>query len=469
MSHQDKDCPTPSGTHAQELAATLRRLVGKTLGASVRFRKDCGWTALGLATTALVWACSSKKTLADRFAQAMQFACGLGRRAAPAATSYQAFLKLLVRWTADLRNDIVLEYHLVMERELADQFRFAGFVPLAGDGSKNALPRTRSNEAGYSPVKQPARKRRRQQRRRAKRRTQSRRARAQQAKAKKADSPQLAMTVLHHLTLQVPWDWRLGRSTASEREQLLAMVPDLPRDALIVADCGFVGYDFWAALLASGRQFVIRAGANVRLLKKLGVVRERGGTVYLWPSKAAKRRQPPLQLRLVEVHDGRQAWSLVTSVLEPQRLSDAQVGRLYGYRWRIELFFRHFKQTYGRGKLRSHKAEHAACEAEWALLGLWTMLLAARLAAPAAEPGSVAQVLRAFGHAIDYGRYRVRRGESLRELLAEAAALDPYERADKTSRDYPRKKYEPPAGAPQIQDASPTQRRQAKRLAQAAA
>lgn len=466
MSHQDQDCRTPSGTYAQELAAALRRLLGGIQWKNVHFREDCAWTPAALAAAALAWTCSSKKTLRDRFAQALQFARGLGRHEAPAETSYQAFLKLLVRWTADLRNDIVLAYHLVMERELPDQFRFAGFVPLAGDGSKTALPRTRSNEAGYAPVK--TRAKRGKKRRRPKRRTMSRPARAQQAKDKKADSPQMAMTVLYHLTLQLPWDWQLGRSTASEREQLLAMVPQLPVDALIVADCGFVGYDFWAALLASGRQFVIRAGANVRLLKKLGVVRERGGTVYLWPSKAAKRRQPPLPLRLVEVHDGRQAWTLVTSVLDPQRLSDAQVGRLYGYRWRIELFFRHFKQTYGRGKLRSHKAEHAACEAEWSLLALWTMLLHARLEAPAAERGSVAQVLRAFGHAIDYCRYRAGRGESLREMLA-AAVLDPYERADKTSRDYPRKKYEPPAGAARLEAASSTQRQQAQKLMHAAA
>lgn len=468
MSHQDKDCRTTSGTNAQELSTAIRGLLGEVKWKGIRFRKDCSWAVVGLVTTALIWACSSKNTLTGRLGQALKFARGLGRRVAPAKTSYQAFMKLLVRWTADLRKDIVLEYHLVMEREFPDRFRIAGYVPLGGDGSKLQLARTRSNEARYSPAKTRAKKGKK--RRKTKRRKQSRQARAKQARDKKADSPQMALTLLHHLMLRLPWDWRLGRSDTSEREQLLDMIPQLPPDALVAADCGFVGYEFWSALLASRRQFVIRVGGNVRLLKKLGLAREANGTVYLWPDKAAKRKQEPLVLRLVEVHDGRQSWYLVTSVLNPKRLSDKQVAQIYGYRWRIELFFRHFKQTYGRAKLRSHKGEHAECEAEWSLLGLWTMLLHARLQLPEEDQGrvSVARVLRAFAQAIDYYKWRPEPGESLAELLSQAV-VDPYQRRDKTSRDYPRKKYERPAGAPRILEATRTQRQKAQQVIKQAA
>src|SRR5581483_1887059 len=293
---------------------------------------------------------------------------------------------------------------------------------------------------------------------------------ARRARAKKADSPQMALTLLHHLGVRLPWDWRLGSSDSSERQHLLEMIPQLPRDALVVADGGFVGYEFWSALLASTRHFVIRVGGNVRLLKKLGLARERQGTVYLWPDKAAKRQQPPLRLRLVEVHDGRRPWYLVTSVRNPRRLSDRQVARLYGYRWRVELFFRHFKQTYGRAKLRSHTGAHAECEAEWSLLGLWTMLLHARLRLPEEDRSrlSVARVLRAFGQALDDYRCRPEPGSALGELLSQAV-IDPYRRRDKTSRDYPRKKYEPPAGTPRILKANSTQRQQAQQVMKPAA
>lgn len=467
MSHRDKDCRTTSVTNAQELSAAIQGLLGKAQW-NIRLRKDCGWSALGLVMTALVWAWSAQGTLTGRFGQALKFARGLGRRMAPAKASYQAFIKLLVRWTADLRKDLVLEYHLLMEREFADQFRIAGFVPLGGDGSKLQLARTRSNEARYSPAK--TRTRKGKKRRHTKRRKQSRQARAKQARDKKADSPQMAMTLLHHLMLRLPWDWRLGRSDTSERQQLLDMIPHLPADALVVADCGFVGYEFWSALLASQRQFVIRVGGNVRLLKKLGLAREANGTVYLWPDKAAKRRQRPLTLRLVEVHDGRQPWYLVTSVLDPKRLSDQQVAQIYGYRWRVELFFRHFKQTFGRAKMRSHKGEHAECEAEWSLLGLWTMLLHARLQLPEKDQGrlSVARVLRTFAQALDHYKWRPEPGESLSELLSRAV-VDSYRRRDKTSRDYPRKKYEKPAGAPRILKATRTQRQEAQQVMKQAA
>ena len=463
MSHRDTDCRTGLITNAQELSAAVQGLLGKIKWTNVRFRSDCRWAPMGLVVAALMWACSAKATLGERFDQALKLARGLGRRFAPAKTSYQAFIKVLVRWTADLRKELVLQYQLLMERAFPDQFRIAGYVPLGGDGSKLQLARTRSNEARYSPAKTRAKKGKK--RRKTKRRKLSRQARAKQARDKKADSPQMALTLLHHLALRLPWDWRLGPYDASERQHLLDMIPHLPPDALVAADCGFYGYEFWSALLASNRQFVIRVGGNVRLLKKLGMARESNGTVYLWPDKVAKRKQPPLVLRLVEVHDGRQSWYLVTSVLNPNRLSDQQVAKIYGYRWRIELFFRHFKQTFGRAKLRSHKGEHAECEAEWSLLGLWTMLLHARLQLPDKDQGrlSVARVLRAFAQALDHYKWRPEPGESLPELLSRAV-IDPYRRRDKTSRDYPRKKYEQPAGAPHILKATVTQRQKAHKL-----
>jgi hypothetical protein len=467
MAHRDTDCPTGSATYAQELKDAINGLLSGVNWKDVQFRKDCQWTPFGLVAAALVWAWSAKVTLTERFSQAQRFARGLGRRSAPSKTSYQAFMKLLVRWTAELVGCLMLAFHILMEREFPKQFRFAGFVILAGDGSKVGLARTRSNEARYSPASRGKKGKKRRKADRAKKRPRSAKARAQRAKDKKADSPQMALTLLYHVLLRLPWDWRIGSSDTSEREHLRAMIPDLPSDALIVADCGFVGYDFWSELLDSGRQFVIRVGGNVRLLKKLGVVRETNGIVYLWPNAAAKRKQPPLVLRLVVVHDGRQPWYLVTSVRNPKRLSDQQVARIYKLRWRIELFFRHFKQTYGREKLRSHKAEHAACEVQWSLLGLWAMLLHTQIQHKE-EQGqagqvSVARVLRAFGQAIDEQRCRPEANEALADKLS-AAVVDTYKRRDKTSRAHPRKKYEPPTKPPSIANATRSQRQLAKQV-----
>ena len=464
MSHQDKDCRTRSGGNAQDLQDAIGDLLSEADWQDVQFREDCQWTQFGLVATALVWAWSPKFTLKERFAQALQFSRSLGRRCAPLTTSYQAFMKLLVRWTATLLGCLVLLFHVLMQRKFPKQFRFAGFVILAADGSKVRLARTRSNEACYAPATRGKKGKKRRRTDRAKKRPRGSQARAQRARDKKADSPQLALTLLFHVLLRLPWDWRIGPSDTSEREQLRQMIPDLPADALLVADCGFVGYDFWSELLASGRQFVIRVGGNVRLLKKLGFVREANDTVYLWPDKAAKREQPPLMLRLLVVHDGRQPWYLVTSVRSRQRLSDKQLSQIYKFRWRIELFFRHFKQTYRREKLRSHKAEHAACEAQWSLLGLWAMLLHTQIQQKQqGQAVSVAAVLRAFARVIDEQRCRPEPGESLTEMLLEAL-VDPYRRRDKTSRAHPRKKYEPPTKPPHLHKATRSQRQLAKQV-----
>jgi hypothetical protein len=467
MSHRDKDVVSVSGTNAQGLVAALMDLLANVNWKGVRFRQDCRWSVRGLAMAALLWAWASNKTLTERFDRALRIMQRLGRHFAPATASYQGFLELLVRWTVELRLCLVLAFRARMELEFPNDFRIAGFVVLAGDGSNLQLARTRSNQASYAPAK--TQKKKAHKSRKTSSRPKSRKAREKQSRSKKAESPQMSLTALFHVGLRLPWDWRLGASDTSEREHMRNMIASLPLDALLATDCGFVGYDFWAELLASKREFVIRVGGNVRLLKKLGVARESHGTVYLWPDKAAKRRQPPLMLRLVEVHDGRQSWFLVTSVRDPQRLSDKQVAQIYSSRWRVELFFRKFKQTFGRAKLRSHKAEHARCEAEWSLLGLWGMLLYAKIQQktnPQSTQGlSAARVIRAFGQAIDEFKSRPDPGQSLNEKLCDAI-LDSYRRKDKTSRGYPRKKYETQAKPPTILIATPTQKQHAKLVLQ---
>lgn len=466
MPHRDEECRTGSKTYAQELVAAIDGLLSEVDWKGVRFRKDCQWAARGLVTAALVWAFSTKTALKERFPQALRITGGLGRRVAPAKASYQAFLKLLVRWTPILRQRLVLAFQSRMKQRFAKLFLLAGYLLLAADGSKLKRSRTQSNERRYSPNTRGRKGKKRRKADRVRRRARSRQGQLQQAKDKKSDSPQMALALLYHVGLRLPWDWRLGSSDASEREQVREMIAALPANALVTADCGFYGYEFWSELLASGRQFVIRVGGNVRLLKKLGVATESHGTIYLWPDKMAKRKQPPLVLRLVVVHDGRQSWYLVTSVRNPKRLSDRQIADIYYRRWRIELFFRHFKQTFGRAKLRSHKAEHAECEAQWSLLGLWAMLLHTQIQQQETENLgvlSVSRVLQAFGQAIDEYKCRPEPGKSLTEQLRKAR-VDPYRRRNKASRNYPRKKYESQPKPPRITNATPTQRKLARQL-----
>jgi hypothetical protein len=265
------------------------------------------------------------------------------------------------------------------------------------------------------------------------------------------------LTTMFHIGTGLPWDWRIGPSDSSERAHFEQMIGALPPGALVTADAGFVGYAYWKALIESKRHLLIRVGANVRLLRKLGYVTEEDGIVYLWPDREAKRNQPPLVLRLVVANGGRHPMYLVTSVRDRKILSDSQVVEIYAFRWGIELFYRHFKQTFDRHKLRSHTADNAESEATWSLLGFWAMALHAEVqlakeGVPARRM-SVAKILLAYRKSMRQYKSYPDRGESLHDLVRKAV-IDPYKRANKSSRDYPRKKHGNAIGIPEIRDAT---------------
>ena len=48
--------------------------------------------------------------------------------------------------------------------------------------------------------------------------------------------------------------------------------------------------------------------------------------------------------------------------------------------------------------------------------------------------------------------------------MVSKAVIDPYKRANKSSRDYPRKNQEPPTGAPKVRNATKTQINAAKEI-----
>ena len=462
MSHRDTDGHTALPRQLQDLKRALDWLAAPADLAGVAFRRDCSWTPTALTFAALLWSWSGEKALVERFALARKAVALMAILPRPPATTYQAFLKVLRTWTPRLAVALAAALRGRMRADPADRSGVAGYEVFGVDGSRLGLPRTRSHEARYTAASV-----RRGGARTARRRARSRAGRDRRARRKKADTPQMWVTVMSHLGTGLPWDWRLGPSDSSERAHLREMVAGLPEGALVAADAGFVGYETWGAILDGGRHLLVRVGANVRLLEGLGYARERGGLVYLWPDREAKRRDPPLVLRLVVARGGRHPVYLVTSVLDRRALTDRRVAEVYALRWGLELFYRHFKQTYERRKLRSHTADHAELEATWSLLGLWAMGLhaqaeLARSGVPAARV-SVAGVLRAYRGSLREYKSDPDPGESLPELVR-IAVIDPYKRRDKASRDYPRKKQEPATGAPKIRRASKQQIELAREL-----
>jgi hypothetical protein len=470
MSHQDTDGLTCSTPHHQDLKAALDWLWASARLSDLAFRKDCSWTPKGLIFMAILWAWSDEKSLTQRFFHARKVVMAMGILTRIPAATYQAFLKMLTTWTVALSMTLFDAFHRRMRSELAARFEVGGFPVFGVDGSRLELARTESNEGRFSPAKarRPSRsKAKAKSRRKSRRRPRSQACRDRRAREKKVNSPQMWLTTMFHVGTGLPWDWRIGPSDSSERDHLRHMIEALPAGALVTADAGFVGYQTWKAILDSGRQLLIRVGANVRLLRKLGYVEEQKGLVYLWPDREAKRKQPPLVLRMVVARGNRHPVYLVTSVLDETTLSDSQVVEIYALRWGIELFYRHFKQTFERRKLRSHRADNAELEATWSLLGLWAMMLHAQviLMEKGVPPKriSVAGVLLGYRSSLREYKSGPDPGESLVELVGKAV-IDPYQRADKSSRDYPRKKQEQAAGAPKVRNATTAQINAAKEI-----
>jgi hypothetical protein len=458
MSHQDQDGRKVRFNY-QYLRRALDWLLRTSVLSSLTFRDDCTWTAPGLASAALMWAWCDEATLRERFETARKIVQRLFVLQQQPAGSYQAFTKLLRRWTSPLAAILQTALRQRMQTSLASRWLLHGFAVFGSDGSRIELPRTRSNEQAYAPS--PLR----QKRKRSRPGGQS-----EQARAKKRNSAQLWLTTLWHAATGLPWDWRLGPADSSERGHLLDMLAGLPPETLIAADAGFVGYDFLSGILVSGKQFLVRVGSNVRLLRKLGTVREFEGLVYLWPDQAAQRNQPPLVLRVIVARGGKHPVYLLTSVLSARRLSDRQACDVYRLRWGIELFYRHLKQTYQRRKLRSAQAENARLELEWSLLGLWAMALyaqveLARKQVPANKI-SMAGTLRAFRRMLRDYLHPAQPTHSLCALVRRAI-IDDYHRANKASRTDTRRKYEQPPGPPDIRPATQAQVKQAHRLAAA--
>ena len=452
MSYQDLSAENAPSFCGRQLREAIRWLVNPRAFNKIQFRRDCSWTAWSLAAAAMLWAWADDSTLAGRFCsvrQIIQYSFGVQQEL---AGSCQAFLKMLVRWTATLKHCLSLALRQRMKRRLG-RLLVAGWAIFGVDGSRIELARTASNEANYCPLSALDKRRRKRTNRRNK------------ASRKKARNPQMWITTMWCCNAGLPWDWRTGRSDSSERAHLLEMIPELPANALVTADAGFVGYDYWVALLEAGHPFVIRVGSNVKLLKKLGYAREREGLVYLWPDAMAAKGNPPVVLRLVVVQGGKHPVYPVTSILSSRELSDGKVAEIYRLRWGVEVYYRSFKQTFSCRKLRSHKAEHAQVELDWAMAGLWAACLYAQHCGRVPPRQlSVATVLRAFRRTI---RHAVPPDpEVTLSALLKLAIVDAYARKSKSSRDYPRKKQQKPAGRPQILTATSSQVRMARKLKQ---
>jgi hypothetical protein len=448
-------------THADLLRQALHWFCNSDSFSELIRHGNVSWSAMQLVTLAVLWAWSDRSTLTAAFTDAKDLA--LKMFGDVAVTTYQGMIGALRSYTAPLLALFWQHLHARMEQAAGEHWQIGLWLALAVDGSRFTTPRTAKNERAFA-IKNYGHGRKAKERKKWKNK------KRRSKKISEPVKPQIWLTLIWHMGLKLPWSWRTGPSTASERGHLLEMLEtqEFPENTLFCGDAGFVGYDFWNTIHSRRLHFLVRVGANVRLLKRLGTVRQRGGRVYLWPDKIARRGQPPLELRLIEFHGARAPVFLVTNVLSESDLSQRHAAQLYRLRWGIELQFRALKQTFGRTKLRSRTPENALVELHWSIAGLTLVQLFAikeqiTVGSPPAQ-SSVALALATIQEIVRHWSREVHEPRAFIRRLQEATKDEYTRHSKKRARYQPDYKDEPCATAPIIRIATAAQRRDYKAL-----
>jgi hypothetical protein len=405
-------------------------------------KKTTLWTPQRIVFFAILMMWDSEKALGDRFAAARDLLRSLFPKWR-LGTEYQGWCDAQLMYGRALQPTLAKRLRGQMQQGAGRYWRREGWCAFAADGSRVECPRTDANKKGLGCA------------------------------GRKKTGPQLFLTTLWHMGTGLPWDYRIGPGTASERHHLREMLPELPAQSLIVADAGFTGYELLRSMDQARHGFLVRVGSNVHLLKGLGYVQWQGpATVYLWPEEH-HNQQPPVVLRLLVLRRGKTKMYLVTNVFDEKALTQKQAAVFYEMRWGVEIFYRSCKQTMDKRRMLSRTPATCTAELHWAVLGIWLLgaMSVSAIIARGADPlsWSVALARKHVRAAMrDALKGRGRR-MNLSARLANAVK-DSYERTgSKKAHAWPHKKKEKPPGSPKIRLASAQEIKKAKRLRQQAA
>jgi hypothetical protein len=429
--------------------------------AKLKFHGNTKWSPGSLVWLAVFWAWSECRNVTDAFSEARE--CCRKVSGSSALNTYTGFMGAMSKWTSQFIDVLCPVLQERME-EIGGQFwRIGKWVPIACDGSRSTAPRTKLNEAAFCAANYGKGKTAKYR----KKKTKGLRRKRNQMNKSQPQEPQAWITMMWHMGLRLPWMWRLGPSNSSERAHVLEMLNKgcFPIYTLFCCDAGFIGYLFWSHILSSGADFLVRVGANVSLLTEFADWElQKDGIVLCWPKNAMKAKQPPLRLRLVRVRIGKTKVWLLTSVLNPAKLTVKQMIKCYKMRWGIEVEFRGLKQTLDRAKLHCRNDQRLLAELNWSIMAMAIAELFAlkeQLAQRALKPirnqlspdpmkRSLAETMRAFRLCLRNLNEIPQSGDDLVTSLR-LAVTDNYQRkASKKARYRPPNPDKKPLGDPKI-------------------
>ena len=451
----------------------------KEMFAHLQRHGNSRWQPLTLAMLAVLWSWgTSDQTLDGRFQAAASLVLGWSE-STYVFTTCKGFIGALATWN----NELIAIVRQALQRQMQTLLCWNGRPMFGIDGTKVGVPWTDSTDRELGQQTLRGRKKKKNKK---KRRGGTAKPKSASSQAHQEVRPQLLLTLVWHMASGLPWSWKSGPVSGSERDDARELVRSLPARSILVCDAGFTGYELWQEMLAAGHDFVIRIGSNVKLLKNLGwKVRFKGEFAFLWPDGQQRAGAAPLVVRLARFQTRRTTVWLAMSVLDGSELGDKELGDkelgdkeladIYRLRWGIEGWFRSLKQTFGRRTLRSRDAGHARCELDWSIVGLGLIQLqgvqALEAAGQDADRLSEAEAIRVVRGTILHADFSVRHLPTLTQRL-QRAVLDTYQRTrPKQGRHIHRKKQHKSAGDPRVVEATPEQQLLASQLqaAQAAA
>jgi hypothetical protein len=424
----DSSCPC-AGSLLDSLREFLTPALWKQAN-SVRAskRRASRWQTQPLVMVLLLmtWCCGDSQS--ERFEAAKAFCIVCRTKQRRPGHTVQGFRKALGRMPMLVLRVIAGGIRTVLALRLASRWFDHGFIGIGCDGTRVECPRSAELERHLGQA------------------------------GKDQSAPSLWLTVLVHLRLGVPWAWRIGKGTASERSHLLQMVKLLPQAALLIADAGYSGFDLAKELMQAKVSFLLRMSSNVTLYtrEKVALQRYREGRVYYFPAHKSKEKTP-LCLRLIRVRAGKKkndVW-LLTNVLDSRRLPLTAAATFYRWRWESEGQFRAYKQTLAKVKMVSRTVRQVHREAEGSLLSMQLMLAQGALAMPekkaqdSPEPVcSPRKILLAIREEL-YGL--LRRGHAKYYTRLQEAQRERRERTSaKAKRPWPRRKPHKPPKPPHL-------------------
>lgn len=452
----------------------------KGLFALSQFHGNIKWKPEHLVQQAVIWSWQDTRNVTDAYTMTLEISKDL--KIDSGAKTYAGFLNALDRYRSVFSTGLGQRYRRLAEEVAGRFWQDDQWVLIGFDGSRVTAPRTTSNEKEFCAPNygkgQTAKYR--------KKKTKGMRRRKNEKKPAQPQTPQAWITMTWHMGLRLPWTWRLGPSNSSERRHVMEMLEqdEFPPNTLFCGDAGFVGYEFWNCILSAGGDFLVRVGGNVSLLSEKADVRQiGGGYVLCWPKEKIDSGAEPLRLRLVKVNVGKTSMWMLTSVLDPKKLSNKKIVKYYKMRWGVEVEYRGLKQTIDKRKLRCRNSDRVYVELDWSIRGMaFAELIALREQIPETNKDeachkdkydtrdrSLANIMRTLRTCMRNLAKYSDTDSNLHSQLNKALVAKYNNRTDKKARYRPNNPDKKPLGEPKIRKLKPDERKKLAQIGQLAA